>query len=1027
MPDAPIHVGPRRLLAYSADRSIWLHPAPGGDLVRKVFETGPAGAAEEEARLGASLGGPGFVEYVGAEPDPDSGRPSTLTRRAPGRDLWELVETDGPLPPGAVATVGVALCRVLERLHRLVVHRDVKPANVLVEMRAGVPAEVTLLDAEHAWPMHARHGAAFSGGTHGWSPPEAYECAQPTPAFDVFGLGATLWFAATGRAVLPADVRAGRRRPQARRLAGLPPELAVALVDCLAADPAARPELPELARRLAAVQAGAETPAERALDRVLLGLQRGDVAAAEAGLAASAVGEGSPAERARRDALAALLRRRRHALPPQAAAAVEAEPASPPTFPEIVRQARRLLAMAARFPAHPDLRRDLPALRRQFARALDGLAEAIATHKRAARFTVARTTLDAAQTATVALAPFGGRSADLPQGAVPSRLQRAPLRLIALARDDVTRAERRHETILAELSHAERELNVGAAAQAIDHAVAVYSGASEVVANLKDRLHRLTYFVERLAQPNEVLAPLVDEAATGGFAVDLAVIEHCFERCRGQSGGRVPKNPLGLRALQRTLRDLAEELPATEAAVGAAEAALSAALGNVSENAWAILDDCRTKLAAVPIPIRPLQNLVARLDHLRLLDALVDSRRGTRAELLDEVERVRSDLDQARTTRDRIASGAREAMERGHLTTALYDMARAVDRYDAPAAELEEARKRKHAVEEAVRENHRLAARYAELEDDASSAADDRIEVLEQRRRVLEFLTERVAAERATNYAQDRLDVEVRIVQERAADAERRIDTLTDPAARLALAHATLADLEQFASDHGGDLERLGRVQRLREHWGSLRQRSQGDVAQAEAALRERGRRRRRSRVARSLVGVLTLALAVTTYFLVQRATTPDAVAAAAAALHEQLTLPYDVEAFDPVRAVIDLERFAGELEHSGLALAGGGGAEVVRAARALADTVGASARDDLDLAAYVATLRRQRADYAQVLTAFGPGSTAAAADLLSSLRRFEAAAEVAALLSASRTCRDDVQREVLRAYARERRLALRL
>lgn len=1030
--DVPLpDVGGRRLLAYSQDRTIWLQVAHDGvGVVRKVFETGHAAAAEDESRLGTLLAGPGFVTYLGAERDPESGKPSTLTLPAPGRDLWRMIATDGPMPPRQVALLGLALHGVLRRLHSIAIHRDIKPANVMVGQTDDGALTVALLDAEHAWLLQdTLPRAAFSGGSHGWSPPEAYANAVPRPAFDVFGLGATLWYAATGNPPLSPDEGSWQRWPRTAQLVGLPAALIALLTGCLAADPKQRPALDDLEDQLASVLAEPRTPTTDVLDRALAALQRGDTSDAQQALdsAAARVATATVGDIARREDLERRLRRTQRLLERRPLPALPAPGATPATCVELARRLRRLTAFAARFPAHTGLQHEMRQLRRQLAHALDGLAELVASHKRAARFAAARAELDAARAAVVAAAPAGGPLPDLPRDRAPTALQRAPMRLVALALDDLERAQSLHEAMLAELEQAEAQLDVGAAAQAIDHAIAIYSGASEVAANLKDRLHRLTYFVERLAQPSEVLTPLTSEAASTGLAVDLGIVEQCLDRCRQQCRGRRPKTPLGLRALQRTLRDLIEELPATKASVGAAETALSATLEAVSEHAWTVADDCRSKLQAVPIPIRPLQNLIARLDHLRVIDAMVDCRRGTRAELLDEVERMRSDLDQARTTRDRIASGAREAMERGHLTTALYDMARAVDRYDAPASELEEARKRKHEVEEAVRENHRLAARYVELEDDPNSAVDERVEVLEQRRRVLESLGARVAAERAVTYAQDRLDVEVRILQERAADAERRIDTLTDPGARLNLATTTLEELDRFGSERGADLERLGRVQRLREHWDSLRQRALADMQRADSALRETRRRRLRSRLVRGLVAALTAALAVTSYFLLRRAAVPDAVNTAASSVRSQLVAPSRMEEFDPVQAVIQLDRFVGDLERSGLPRSGvAGAAEVVRAARALVDAVSSTARDSIDPASWVATLRRLRAEFAAAQRSFAPGASEAALDLAAALPRFDAASEIAAVILAVRGCTNAEGRQVLRDYAAERGLELR-
>ena len=90
----------------------------------------------------------------------------------------------------------------------------------------------------------------FTGGTFEWSPPEAHAGATPSPAFDVYGFGATLAFAAVGQAPR-GDERGRVRRTPARRLAALPSELHKLLIACTEPTPTARPTLAECAATLA--------------------------------------------------------------------------------------------------------------------------------------------------------------------------------------------------------------------------------------------------------------------------------------------------------------------------------------------------------------------------------------------------------------------------------------------------------------------------------------------------------------------------------------------------------------------------------------------------------------------------------------------------------------------------------------------------------------------------------------------------------------------------------------------------------
>ncbi len=85
----------RRLLAYSDDRTIWRRRAADFDRVVKVFERGNPAAAEAEARAGARLRGPGFVDYLGVETDPETGRPAVITRFVDAPDLAHVVAAQG--------------------------------------------------------------------------------------------------------------------------------------------------------------------------------------------------------------------------------------------------------------------------------------------------------------------------------------------------------------------------------------------------------------------------------------------------------------------------------------------------------------------------------------------------------------------------------------------------------------------------------------------------------------------------------------------------------------------------------------------------------------------------------------------------------------------------------------------------------------------------------------------------------------------------------------------------------------------
>lgn len=121
-------------------------------------------------------------------------------------DLQAVVRRSGPLSPQQAARVGLAVLDALTAGHRVgILHRDVKPANILLAPDAsGDPcARVLLTDYGIALrpESHEPRLTATAGilGTPGYLAPERARGEPPTPAADLFSLGATLYAAVEGR------------------------------------------------------------------------------------------------------------------------------------------------------------------------------------------------------------------------------------------------------------------------------------------------------------------------------------------------------------------------------------------------------------------------------------------------------------------------------------------------------------------------------------------------------------------------------------------------------------------------------------------------------------------------------------------------------------------------------------------------------------------------------------------------------------------------------------------------------------
>jgi serine/threonine protein kinase len=162
-----------------------------------------------------------------------------VTELIEGPTLSAEIHQGGPLDALDLFELADQLGSALQNVHLSgVVHRDVKPANVIVAERGPV-----LIDFGVASDLSEPPPPGYVVGTPGFLAPELLEGSAPTPSTDWWSWAAVLAFAATGRPPFGSGARDDvllRTRQGRADLVGLPPRTADALMGALAPEPAVR-------------------------------------------------------------------------------------------------------------------------------------------------------------------------------------------------------------------------------------------------------------------------------------------------------------------------------------------------------------------------------------------------------------------------------------------------------------------------------------------------------------------------------------------------------------------------------------------------------------------------------------------------------------------------------------------------------------------------------------------------------------------------------------------------------------------
>jgi serine/threonine protein kinase len=178
--------------------------------------------------------------------------PVVILETLTGATLSHVIASGRRLQLDDLVVLGLQLCSAIHYLHQRagILHLDLKPSNVIAENGRAKVIDLSIAK---------RPGRGHRGvGTVQYLAPEQARGDLLTEMTDVWGIGAVLFEAATGRKPFKAQADGAyqqlqRRADSVRRFRRLPPQLTAAVDHCLEPDPQQRPRVRELAAALSAL------------------------------------------------------------------------------------------------------------------------------------------------------------------------------------------------------------------------------------------------------------------------------------------------------------------------------------------------------------------------------------------------------------------------------------------------------------------------------------------------------------------------------------------------------------------------------------------------------------------------------------------------------------------------------------------------------------------------------------------------------------------------------------------------------
>ncbi|WP_433565658.1 protein kinase domain-containing protein [Nocardia sp. CA-151230] len=229
-------------------------------LTGELDEENRARFVREQQAMGRLTGHPNIATVLEAGVT-SGGRPYLVMPYYPSDSLDARIRQHGPLAVDDVLRIGAGIARALESAHRLgILHRDVKPGNILFTDH-GEPALTDFGIARVPGGFETTTGVVTASPA--FTAPEVLEGRTPSPAADVYGLGATLFCALSGHAayerrsgeqLVAQFVRISREPVPDLREHGIPADVCAIVESAMHRDPQQRPSAAELRAAIGQVQ-----------------------------------------------------------------------------------------------------------------------------------------------------------------------------------------------------------------------------------------------------------------------------------------------------------------------------------------------------------------------------------------------------------------------------------------------------------------------------------------------------------------------------------------------------------------------------------------------------------------------------------------------------------------------------------------------------------------------------------------------------------------------------------------------------